>query len=219
MRVLLLSSMMVLYAGARLAVSSLSPSMSLELHPRPVEPLHVLLAVSFGACIGYSANRLAIWLLFNPAEPIRIGRLTIQGIIPKKRAALASKLADIITSDILEETEVEALLRGAGEKAIRRALLKRLPIPPLPLRLAERLVEGASTALTQAAGELMVEVANALDLRRFIVEKVVSMDPRELNDIFHRAIGKELKWISLNDALLGAIMGLVESVLFALLGL
>ena len=36
----------------------------------------------FGIFIGYTTNLLAIWMIFEPVEPRRIGRFTIQGLFP-----------------------------------------------------------------------------------------------------------------------------------------
>ena len=189
----------------------------LSLAPKPVNPLKPLTAMAFGALIGYCANRLAIWLLFNPAEPVRVWRFEFQGLIPKKRAVLASKVADVIASDILSEDEIERLLRGAGERAMEDAIQERLALLPVPPGLAGRLTSPLCSIATAAAKGLMVRAANAIDLKSFVVEKANSLDPRDFSRLFHKAIGKELRWISLNDAMLGALMGLVESVLFSLL--
>ena len=182
-------------------------------------PVRALLAASFGALIGYCANRLAIWLLFNPVEPIRIWRLEIQGIIPKKRDVLASRVADVIATDILRGEDVERLLKGAGRSAVDELLLEQLSRLPLPPGLAEKVLEISRAASMALARELMARAANSIDLRAFVVEKACSLDPRDFSRLFHKAVGKELRWISFYDACLGAFLGLLESVLFSLLGL
>lgn len=92
------------------------PAVFLEPH-LPVSLARVFSGMAFGALIGYCSNRLAIWLLFNPAEPVRIWKLEFQGLIPKKREELAFKLADAVTGDILSEKDVQNLLGETGKRS------------------------------------------------------------------------------------------------------
>ena len=180
----------------------------------PVSLIKVFSGMAFGALIGYCSNRLAIWLLFNPAEPVRIWKLEFQGLIPKKREELAFKLADAVTGDILSEREVQDLLGETGEKVIRELVHEKLMLF-LPPGLADRLSSPVSSVAVNVARGVLVEVARALDLKDFMVEKARSLDPRDFSRLFHKALGKELRWISLWDSMLGATMGLLESLLFS----
>ena len=203
---------------AALSATVAIPTISQALLKLELEfPLHALIAVCFGAVIGYCANRLAIWMLFNPPEPIRFLGLEFQGLIPKKRAVLAERVAEIIAADILSEEEIEELLKGAGEAVVREAIYERLSQVPLPPGLLDELVDLAASAATRASRDIAVKMARAIDVRAFVIEKANSLDPRGFSSMFHRAVGKELRWISLWDSMLGATMGLVEALLFSFL--
>lgn len=86
----------------------------------------------------------------------------------------------------------------------------------LPPGLADRLSSPVSSVAVNVARGILVEVARALDLKDFMVEKARSLDPRDFSRLFYKALGKELRWISLWDSMLGATMGLLESLLFSL---
>jgi uncharacterized membrane protein YheB (UPF0754 family) len=56
--------------------------------------LKFLLLVLTGAFVGIITNYLALKLIFRPVNPIKLGPLTIQGIVYKKRDQIAHNLAE-----------------------------------------------------------------------------------------------------------------------------
>lgn len=90
-----------------------------------------LLMVLIGAVIGGFTNFLAIFMLFRPYSPVRIGRLTLPftpGLIPKRRDEIARQLGRIVEEYLMTEAVVkEALLtpRMERELAVRMRLILR----------------------------------------------------------------------------------------------
>ena len=57
--------------------------------------LSALLTIALGAVAGGVTNTVAVWMLFHPYEPPRVGRWTLsffQGAIPKNQARLAEAI-------------------------------------------------------------------------------------------------------------------------------
>ena len=90
------------------------------------ELLRALLTVGFGAVAGGLTNTVAIWMLFHPYEPPRIGRwrLTlVHGAVPKNQARLAAAIGRTVGGKLLTEDD---LARTFSDTQFRRAFDERL---------------------------------------------------------------------------------------------
>ena len=66
-----------------------------------------------GTVVGYVTNWLAIWMIFEPVEPRRIGRWTLHGLFLKRQQQVADVYAEIIADDIVTVGNIgEELLHG-----------------------------------------------------------------------------------------------------------
>ena len=90
------------------------------------ELLRALVTVAFGALAGGVTNTIAIWMLFHPYEPPRIGRWRVgflQGAVPKNQGRLASAIGRTVGGKLLTD---EDLARIFTEPAFRGAFDERL---------------------------------------------------------------------------------------------
>ncbi len=88
--------------------------------------LQFLLTVLFGALAGGTTNAIAVWMLFHPYEPPRLGRWRLrllQGAIPKNKARLAASLGRTVGKKLLTSDD---LARTVNEPAFRIAFDERL---------------------------------------------------------------------------------------------
>ncbi len=108
--------------------------------------LSALVTITFGALAGGLTNAVAIWMLFHPYTPKGLGRLKLQGAIPKNKARLAKTIGRtvgqrLLTPDDLSDQLGAPEFRDAFETAIgdfagslleneRGSLRSELP-PPL----------------------------------------------------------------------------------------
>jgi len=72
-----------------------------------------------GAVVGFVTNWLAVRMLFRPRRRV----LGLQGLIPKRRAEIASKIASTVERELVRPSDVEAMLsdpelHAAAEKEI-----------------------------------------------------------------------------------------------------
>jgi uncharacterized membrane protein YheB (UPF0754 family) len=90
------------------------------------ELLRALLTIAFGALAGGLTNTIAIWMLFHPFEPPRIGRWRLsflQGAVPKNQARLASAIGRTVGGKLLTG---EDLTRIFADEEFRSAFDARL---------------------------------------------------------------------------------------------
>ena len=94
--------------------------------------LQGLMTFGIGAAAGGITNAAAVWLLFHPKEPRRVGPFVIQGTIPKSQDRIAQSLGRWV-SEGLASKELEGAARHfitAQRDALlhdERPLLERLP--------------------------------------------------------------------------------------------
>lgn len=88
--------------------------------------LEATLTVAFGSLAGGVTNTVAIWMLFHPYEPPRVGRLRLhlfQGAIPKNRGRLARAMGRTVGERLLTGDD---LARALAEPSFRAAFRDRL---------------------------------------------------------------------------------------------
>jgi hypothetical protein len=90
------------------------------------ELLRSLLPIVFGALAGGLTNTVAVWMLFHPYEPPRVGRFRVpflHGAIPKNQARLAEAVGRTVGNRLLTE---EDLTRILADREFRLAFDRRL---------------------------------------------------------------------------------------------
>ena len=87
----------------------------------PKELIFLLPIIAGG--IGWLTNFLAVKMLFHPRKEINaLGLIRIQGVFPKRQAALAEKLGEIVSEQLFSISDVTSKLREvAGSDEIGRA--------------------------------------------------------------------------------------------------
>jgi len=60
------------------------------------------------ALIGWITNFLAVKMLFHPREARKILFFTFHGVFPKRQKALADKLGDIVSAELISITDISS---------------------------------------------------------------------------------------------------------------
>lgn len=162
------------------------------------ELFRAVLTVVFGALAGGITNTIAIWMLFHPYAPPRLGRWRIrilQGAIPKNQERFARAIGRTVGTQLLTAQD---LARTLGDRAFREAFDQRLrnfidallnrergslrdTLPP-PIRtevetLLHEIAERALDRLTEHLASPEFEAAlqrRADDFKRAIADQPVS---------------------------------------------
>lgn len=68
---------------------------------------------AFGALVGYATNWLALKMVFNPKEEVRVGPLKIQGLFHKRQHEVARDYGNLVADEIVTPEKIlEAILYG-----------------------------------------------------------------------------------------------------------
>ncbi|UCG76266.1 MAG: DUF445 family protein, partial [Gemmatimonadota bacterium] len=139
-----------------------------------------LLTILFGALAGGITNRIAIWMLFHPYEPLRLfGRPVgwMQGALPKNQARLAATVGRtvgtrLLTADDLSAELRDEELRATFEVRIREILTDLIEEehPSLSELLPERVLGEAEALLGQVFDELVQRALTGLESPGFAAE-------------------------------------------------
>jgi len=74
--------------------------------------------VGVGALSGGITNAVAVWMLFHPHEPFRIGPFTLQGAIPKNKARLAKSVGRVVGERLLTAEDLSRRLEAPAVRAL-----------------------------------------------------------------------------------------------------
>lgn len=190
-----------------------------------------------GALLGWATNWLAVRMLFRPRRAIKVLGFTIWGLLPKRRTELAAKIASTVERELVRPEDVKRLFENpilmerAGEEIDRRVReflahkmneLPTLALLVLPADLEERLrksiVKHALQALPEISSKFGEELAQRLDVRRLVEERVKAFDAERLERIVLEIARRELRWIEILGGLIGAVVGGLQWALMGLLG-
>lgn len=186
------------------------------------------------ALIGWVTNRMAIRLLFRPRQPVRLPGFTWQGMIPRRQQELASRTAEIIERELLQQhvlrqriaaIDLQPHLQEMIRTLVQQRLAERLKTIPLigsfigesTLQTIERI---ALEEISQQTGPLMNRLADDLEgklqIREHIEMQVARFDLDRLEEVVYRVASREFRGIELAGALLGAVIGLLHALLWQL---
>jgi uncharacterized membrane protein YheB (UPF0754 family) len=180
-----------------------------------------------GAFIGYLTNVIAVELLFHPKKPIGVFGFKIQGVVPARSREIIERMLDSL-SEILTQEDFEFVIDRAITKAyLESKIASRLEVifgrTPLSLfkniasrseflqRTSSSLSEAVVRALKDAASK---NIARNIDLREFVINKAQKVSDEEIEVLFKKFARKELRFIEFSGAVLGFLIGMIQSVLF-----
>jgi len=74
-----------------------------------------------GFFVGYATNWLAMTLIFEPREPVKVGPFSVQGVFIKRQLEVAGKFADVIADRVLN---TDNMIRHLSEGPSRAPVMK-----------------------------------------------------------------------------------------------
>jgi uncharacterized membrane protein YheB (UPF0754 family) len=129
------------------------------------ELVRALLTIGFGSLAGGLTNTLAVWMLFHPYRPVRLGNATLpflHGAIPKNQDRLAAAVGRTVGGRLLTEDDLTRIFsnqefRAAFDRRIAAFLDEMLErergtlrdvLPPEALPEVEQLLDGLAEHLS-----------------------------------------------------------------------
>jgi uncharacterized membrane protein YheB (UPF0754 family) len=182
--------------------------------------LQFLLFPLIGALIGAVTNHLAIRMLFRPLRPWHVAGIQVPftpGVVPRKRAELASRIARTFEEHLISGQHLHELITGARMAALLEAkvdafiaslgmlagMVKGMK-PTIMKHLSQALEETASTAL---------EKGGPLDVGQLIEDRINALDLAQLETLVLQVTRTQLRHITVFGAVLGALIGVVQACL------
>lgn len=184
-----------------------------------------------GCFIGYVTNVVAVKLLFYPKKPLNFLGFKIQGLVPARSKELTERimdaLSDLLTKEDLEYIIDRAIARAYIENRIRKKVEQVLENTVLSVfsksikkgyvvdRISSSLAKYVENFTKDAVSKNLV---NNIDVRELVAKKAEEISDEEIEEIFMKFARKELRFIEISGAVLGLIIGSIQSVIFWTLG-
>lgn len=185
--------------------------------------------------IGWVTNVIAVKMLFRPRQPISLGFMTLQGVVPKRQKALASSLAQLIDKELLSvmelvaqfhdidiEGEVGTLLDKHLDRFIEK-VKSSIPMASMFITgsLEASLKQQARVELLQMIPELRTTIGNKMhdhyDLKAFIESKILAFSLDKMEEMALSIATKELKTIERLGGVLGVIIGVIQVIIMTMI--
>ncbi|MEK6229412.1 MAG: hypothetical protein AABM29_11465 [Actinomycetota bacterium] len=186
-----------------------------------------------GTAIGSATNWLAIRMIFEPAEPRKVGRFNVQGLFLKRQPQAADVYATVIADDIVTLGNIgEELLHGPRSDRTRQmiatALRPAVDRATGPARAAVRVAVGTheydtirDSVATEAVEYTMTPLTDtdfnkqqSPKIRKLIASRMRELPPTDFSEMLRAAMREDEWLLVLHGAVLGFGAGLLHLALF-----
>ena len=185
----------------------------------------------FGLLVGYATNWIALKMIFEPQEPIRVGLIKVQGLFLKRQTEVAAQYGDLIATEILTPANIiEGVLKGPGsdklfmmierqvKKAVDESVGVTMPMVAMTVgtkkyrQMKHSAVERLVDRLPATVKYIETYAADAMDIRNTIVDRMQLLTPTEFEGLLRPAFEQD-EWILITvGALLGMAAGFAQLV-------
>jgi hypothetical protein len=185
-----------------------------------------------GVVIGYVVNYIAVWAVFEPVEPRRVGPFKLHGLFLKRQAEAGATFADIISRKIItienigeelmhgprsDRTQqmLQTVLEPAADKAIGPA--KGAVRVAMGTREYDRIKASLATEVTGFSGAFADADFNeemAERISAFVGQQMATLSPHDFAELLRAAIHDDEWLLFLHGALLGLFAGLIHLAIF-----
>lgn len=165
-----------------------------------------------GALVGYATNWIAIKLLFEPAEPVPFGPVTLQGLFEKRQpevsVAMSEFLAErVLTPPRLIDEMVNGRLKDRFEVLLRRSI---------PFVVPDAVVAAAVQGLRELALETddhptHVYLADRFDVQAILSTQLQAMPASDFENLLHPIFQEDEIILIIVGGILGAMAGLAQA--------
>lgn len=162
-----------------------------------------------GALVGYVTNWIAIKLLFEPADPVELGPITLQGLFESRQVEVSEEFGRFMSDRVLSSNRLlEALADGGDDGELYKFLRRQLPYP-----FPETVISAAVKAIQEAASnpkthrELHRYVKDTLDIEDTLSSRLKLLSPTDFEDLLHPVFQEDELTLIVVGGVLGAIAG------------
>lgn len=196
---------------------------------------YVLLPLIAGL-IGWFTNYIAVWMLFNPKNPVKVLGITFHGIFPKRQKILAERIGKLVAEQLLNSSDLKEKLLGEDslsgitelvEQKIDDYLLNTFPekYPITSMFFGAKRKAQIKVDLLEEVHQAVPELLNAyassidekIDIEAIVTEKVENLNSDMLEKLLNNILKSEFKFIEWVGAILGFLIGILQLIVSELL--
>jgi uncharacterized membrane protein YheB (UPF0754 family) len=189
-----------------------------------------------GVFVGYVTNWMALWMIYEPAEPWQLGPWRIHGLFVRRQPEVADVYARIVAQEIITVANFGGELLHGPQSDRTRALIESSmrpvidtavgPVrPALRVALGEESYESIRHALAVAPVETMMaplsdpefSASQSATMRKLIAERMREMAPKDFAEMLHTATREDEWLLLLHGAVLGFAGGVLHGVVFGMI--
>ena len=188
------------------------------------------------ALIGWLTNKFAIYMLFHPRQPIKLGKWSWQGLIPKRQPELAARIGKTFEEDLLSKNwlqqafnkvDINSYLEGFAKELIHVRLVPRLKAIPLLGSMIndsalENMQKMVSKEIVEEAQPVLEKVANdcqnKIGVGTIVEEHINQFEVQRLEKVVKSVAKKEFRTIEILGGVLGFVVGLLQLMILFLSG-
>lgn len=199
--------------------------------------LKLLLIPLVSAAIGWITNKIAVWLLFNPKEPVKILFWTFQGVFPKRQSMIAARIGDLVADELLSTQSIkEQVFTDENLSGIVNFILHRVDLyledefkkehwflnmfmgdgtkTKMKAELERKLYE----SLDDISANFHHYLEDKVNIRKLVSDRINGLDSAQVNGLMNQILKSELSFIELTGAILGFLIGLIQVLLLEIIG-
>jgi uncharacterized membrane protein YheB (UPF0754 family) len=186
-----------------------------------------------GVLVGWATNWVALWMIYEPADPEMWGPVRMQGLFVRQQHDVAAVYAEVVADEILTVSAFGAELLNGPQSDRTRALIERLMRPAVDratgrARPAIELAIGPhgyqlirESFATEPVARMMRPLSDpqfsatqSAAMRKLITDRIRAMAPHDFAELLRTAT-KEDEWLLLlHGAVLGLAGGLIHLAIF-----
>jgi uncharacterized membrane protein YheB (UPF0754 family) len=182
-----------------------------------------------GFCVGYLTNWIAIRMVFSPREPVKIGRMTVQGLFHKRQNEVAEAFGRIVATRVLNADNIVAtVMEGDGATRMNEIVEQRIsdliakyeahPMAKLVLpeekrpALRAELLERIKTEWPKPGGFFHTFAAESVDLQGELERRMKALDRESYEGVLRPAFRHDEWKLIAAGAVLGTTAGVLQLV-------
>jgi uncharacterized membrane protein YheB (UPF0754 family) len=186
-----------------------------------------------GVIIGWVTNWVALWMIFEPVEPRRIGPLKLHGLFIRRQPEVSEVYGEIIAEDIVTLRNMgEELLQGPSSDRTRQmiedAMRPAVDRAAGPARLALQVAMGSSqyetireSLATDAVDYTMTPLTDpefnrrqSAAMKQLITDRMRELPHADFSELLRSAMREDEWLLLLHGAVLGFVAGCIHLAIF-----
>jgi uncharacterized membrane protein YheB (UPF0754 family) len=186
-----------------------------------------------GVIIGYVTNWVALWMIFEPVEPRKLGPIKVHGLFIRRQPEVSEVYGEIIAEDIVTLGNIgDELLRGPRadrtRQMIENAMRPAVDRAVGPARLAVQIALGTSqyetireSLATEAVEHTMTPLRDpefnrrqSAAMRELITDRMRELPHRDFMELLRSAMREDEWLLLLHGAVLGFAAGCIHLLIF-----